>query len=330
MRSLLLCTSQRRACFGRAFQATQQQQQLAVKAAAMQPLTGHIPGFLDRIAEVNNGLSELTERKLVPFGVDGQQLGFLKQDFVQKLLSHQAVFQLTQSPNPNQHQALTLNPSHTTMEQRTAAVAGVLDVLRTQGMFKGWRNELYPVTSAFDKTPMLLLERAAAPYFGIRAYGIHINGYVEKLDGSKLLWVARRSKDKPTWPGMLDHIVAGGQPYGLSCADNVVKECWEEAGIPQELASAAVPVGFISYVSMTQEGLKPDVLFCYDLKLTEDFVPKPQDGEVRHLCRPYMVWEWCEQQLAVNALDVGPASGRTHPIGTLPHAPRRQHACVHS
>lgn len=46
----------------------------------MQALKGHIPGFLDRIAENNNGLSELSERKLVPFVVDGQQLGYLKQE----------------------------------------------------------------------------------------------------------------------------------------------------------------------------------------------------------------------------------------------------------
>jgi hypothetical protein len=71
------------------------------------------------------------------------------------------------------------------------------------------------------------------------------------------------------------------QPYGLSCAENVAKECWEEAGVPQELAAAAVPVGFVSYVSMSDEGLKPDVLFCYDLQLPANFVPQPQDGEVR-------------------------------------------------
>jgi 8-oxo-dGTP pyrophosphatase MutT (NUDIX family) len=60
-----------------------------------------------------------------------------------------------------------------------------------------------------------------------------------------------------------------------------VKECWEEAGVPNELAAAATAVGFVSYVSMSEEGLKPDVLFCYDLQLPEDFVPQPQDGEVR-------------------------------------------------
>lgn len=42
--------------------------------------------------------------------------------------------------------------------------------------------------------------------------------------------------------------------------------------------------GFISYVSILEEGLKPDVLYTYDLQLPRDFVPKPQDGEVRGRC----------------------------------------------
>lgn len=46
-----------------------------------------------------------------------------------------------------------------------------------------------------------------------QAYGVHINGYVgdAAAAGGHRLWVARRSATKPTWPGMLDHIVAGGQ-----------------------------------------------------------------------------------------------------------------------
>jgi isopentenyldiphosphate isomerase len=36
-------------------------------------------------------------------------------------------------------------------------------------------------------------------------------GYVVAPDGTKKLWVARRSRTKQTWPGKLDHIVAGGQ-----------------------------------------------------------------------------------------------------------------------
>jgi 8-oxo-dGTP pyrophosphatase MutT (NUDIX family) len=60
----------------------------------------------------------------------------------------------------------------------------------------------------------------------------------------------------------------------------VAKECWEEAGIPAALAAAARPAGFVSYVSLSDEGLKPDVLMCFDLQLPPDFVPQAQDGEV--------------------------------------------------
>jgi hypothetical protein len=70
------------------------------------------------------------------------------------------------------------------------------------------------------------------------------------------------------------------QPFGISCADNVVKECGEEASIPEALARRAVAVGIVSYVGLQEGGLKPDVLFCYDLELPADFVPVPQDGEV--------------------------------------------------
>lgn len=80
------------------------------------------------------------------------------------------------------------------------------------------------------------LERAAAPYFGIKAYGVHMNGYVEK-DGEKFLWIGKRSDVKQTYPGMLDHLVAGGLPYGISCKENIIKECEEEAGIPRSIST---------------------------------------------------------------------------------------------
>lgn len=36
-----------------------------------------------------------------------------------------------------------------------------------------------------------------------------MNGYVE-VDGQKHLWIGKRSDTKQTYPGMLDHLVAGG------------------------------------------------------------------------------------------------------------------------
>jgi Domain of unknown function (DUF4743) len=40
--------------------------------------------------------------------------------------------------------------------------------LRQAGTITGWRDELYPVTHAFDAPPAALIERAAAPYFGVK------------------------------------------------------------------------------------------------------------------------------------------------------------------
>lgn len=45
---------------------------------------------------------------------------------------------------------------------------------------------------------------------------------------------------------MLDHIVAGAIPYGVSVQENVVKECEEEAGIDRALATTAQPTGAVS------------------------------------------------------------------------------------
>ena len=46
------------------------------------------------------------------------------------------------------------------------------------------------------------------------------------------------------------------------------------------LASTAVPAGCVSYMNVSAIGLKPDVLFVYDINLPETFVPTPLDGEV--------------------------------------------------
>jgi hypothetical protein len=40
------------------------------------------------------------------------------------------------------------------------------------------------------------------------------------------------------------------QPFGISCRDNVIKECGEEASVPPELAAQAVATGeYLSHSS---------------------------------------------------------------------------------
>jgi 8-oxo-dGTP pyrophosphatase MutT (NUDIX family) len=69
-------------------------------------------------------------------------------------------------------------------------------------------------------------------------------------------------------------------PAGLTPAETLVKEAEEEAAIPASLARQAVPVATITYAMERPEGLRRDLLFCYDLEVPAEFQPEATDGEV--------------------------------------------------
>lgn len=166
---------------------------------------------------------------------------------------------------------------------KTVSVNRACQKLREDGVISGWRDELLPVIAKYGEVcPQFLIERAAYPWFGFKGYGVHINGYIrENRKDITHLWVAKRSLAKSTWPGMLDHIVAGGLPFGIGLFDNVVKECGEEANIHESLARTSICTGAVSYTQLDEQfQLKRDTLFCFDLELPQNFIPTPVDGEV--------------------------------------------------
>ncbi|KAG8635793.1 nudix hydrolase 20, chloroplastic [Manihot esculenta] len=236
-----------------------------------------LSGFFEKIEVCNRGSERQSE--FVRFVIEGQIVGYIHKGFVDYLRTFKDVFVFPQSNYSGRSESyVTLHEMLKTPEDRTRVVGEVIKCLGEE-LIPGIRNELYPVVSSFGSPVYFSLERAAAPYFGIKVYGIHMNGFVEK-DGEKFLWIGKRSEVKPTFPGMLDHLVAGGLPYGISCGENVMKECEEEAGIPQSISHQAVPVGAVSYADIEGYRYKRDVLFCYDLKLPDSFIPNNQDGEV--------------------------------------------------
>ncbi|XP_002871886.2 nudix hydrolase 20, chloroplastic isoform X2 [Arabidopsis lyrata subsp. lyrata] len=238
-----------------------------------------LTGFLEKVDRCNRGSEKLAE--FIPFVIEEQIVGYIHKGFTEYLREFHDIF--TFSQNGSYHDRVdgfvTLNLMLEKPEDRTRAVADVIKVLGDKGIIPGIRNELYPVKPSFNAPVIFSLERAAAPYFGIKGYGVHMNGYVER-DAQKFLWIGKRSLSKSTYPGMLDHLVAGGLPHGISCGENLVKECEEEAGISKAIADRAIAVGAVSYMDIDQYCFKRDVLFCYDLELPQDFVPKNQDGEV--------------------------------------------------
>jgi len=207
-----------------------------------------------------------------PFVVDGAAVGNTSHGFARLLSDFSPCFQVSD-------RAVVLNPDLDGFATRSEAVAEVLLRLRDKGDLGGWRDEPYPVVRRWGEPPFLQIERAAVPRFGVRGFGVHLNGFVERADGLQM-WIGRRSRNKPTGPGKLDHLAAGGQPVGIGLRRNMIKECGEEAGIPEALAARMISVGAVSYCCERPEGLRDDVLYCFDLALPEDFRPVNTDGEV--------------------------------------------------
>ncbi|MEZ5478014.1 MAG: DUF4743 domain-containing protein [Thiolinea sp.] len=207
-----------------------------------------------------------------PWLIEGQQYGWVDQTFAAQLRQFPDVFHLDE-------QAVCLAAPLVGYQERTQAVHGVMHQLHAAGVIDTWVGEAYPVTLAFDATPVLEMERAAASFMGIRSFGVHVNGLVRKADGIHV-WIGVRSAHKPFWPGKLDQMVAGGQPIGLGLLENVIKEAQEEASVSRALAEQAQAVGQLAYRHQGVRGLEDSTLYLYDLWLPEDFQPVNEDGEV--------------------------------------------------
>jgi isopentenyldiphosphate isomerase len=225
--------------------------------------------FLDHIERCNN--ADLSQFE--PWFIGATRAGWLHRDFAPLIAARGPLFQ-------RGTRGWQLDPALGTPDERTRAVHRLLLQLREENQFGDlWRDEAYPVTWAFSDPPLMTMERAAVPWFGVRAFGPHMTGFVRRSDGLHL-WVARRSFSKPTFPGLLDNTVAGGQPAGIGLHDNLIKECAEEASIPAALAAQAKAVSFVSYLNQSGRQLKPDLMVCFDLELPEGFTPRANDGEV--------------------------------------------------
>lgn len=139
------------------------------------------------------------------------------------------------------------------------------------------RNELAPVILEEIGAPFFHMYRYAFPFWGLRLFAVHLNGWVEK-EGETYLWTAQRSLQAKIHPGALDHLVCGALMSGISVAENLYKEAEEEAGMPRELITQAKSVGLVSCTLAEKDYLKRFTPLMYDLELPQDFQPINQDG----------------------------------------------------
>ncbi|KAG0004017.1 hypothetical protein BGZ65_001045 [Modicella reniformis] len=234
---------------------------------------------------------KLDQLSFLTFVVDSVPVGRIHTSLIPHLASFnetsRPVFHITET-------SVSFMPWLSDYDSRSEAIAQMLSQWRNDlenfACLSGWRDELYGVyTHVIDPTitkggAALAIERSACGFFGVHAYGVHLNGYVRT--GSKpcdvQLWIARRSLTKQTYPGMLDNMVAGGMGFGHSPKYTANKECMEEATIPSNIAQNAFPVGTISYTKLSKDArqTQPETQIVYDLELPKDITPTPCDTEV--------------------------------------------------
>lgn len=211
-------------------------------------------------------------QRFVPFLVAGVPVGWVRRDLASHLDAYPDVFGVEQ-------ERIVLRDDLRGYAARTEAMARVATSLAARDLLTKWRGEMYEIGLAEGCESMFRLERAAVRFFGFSAQAVHLNGLVPRGRETSM-WIARRSPDKAIDPGMLDNLMGGGVGSGFSVQQTLVKEAWEEAGIPASLATAALPVGKLRVCREVADGLHAEVIHMYDLKLAYDFLPVNQDGEV--------------------------------------------------
>jgi hypothetical protein len=225
--------------------------------------------FGDHIRACNN----FDPARAVPLLAGDERVGLLRRDNAEALRQFADVFAV-------EEHAVRLVARYD-VDTLSRIIDRVVDVLVVERRVPKWRNETFDVAPRWGAPPIFRLDRGAVPFFGTRAYGVHLNGY--RSNGDDLyLWVGRRSPDKKVAPDKLDNLVAGGVGNGHGLDETLLKEGDEEASIPTSITKHALPVGAVSYRMETELGIRDDVLFVYDLEMPADFLPQNRDGEIVH------------------------------------------------
>jgi len=225
-------------------------------------------GYLRHFIACNN----FDIKQFSPFFINGKRYGFVRSEVAEFLSSSLPTdFSLRDS-------ALYLSDNLSGFDARSEALLSATKALAAR-RGKELRHEMYPVVEEMTDAPLAQVDRIAVPWFGVRAWGVHVNGFVRKKDGIHM-WIGKRASDRPAEPGKLDHIIGGGQPIGLTPEQNLCKEAKEEAGIEEGIALTAKKVGELRYSLQREDGVRNDTILMYDLELPDGFMPTNTDGEV--------------------------------------------------
>ena len=224
-------------------------------------------GYLEHIKKCNNYNAE----NKVPFTIDNKRVGQIRVDFLDYFLESGYFCK--------EQDSITLKDEFNSFDLRSQALDNFAKKAFRDGITDSYMDEPYGVIEFQSFKVLCLADRSISTLLGLISFGQHLNGYIKDGDTLKM-WIGRRSFNKGYEAGKLDHLAAGGLPYGISLQENLQKECYEEAGISKELANKAIATGIVSYKHEYELGGKLDIIYCYDLEVSKSFIPKCTDGEV--------------------------------------------------
>ncbi|MEY4863217.1 MAG: hypothetical protein RLZ51_1312 [Pseudomonadota bacterium] len=206
--------------------------------------------------------------------IQGVALGVVHSGWLERVLEPPSPFRL------DDHGELQLTSPFETFSSRSAALADWADSARDRWGLPGWRDERVVIRDGSE--PRFCVERALLRPLGLVLPSVQACAYCQSEAGP-LLWIARRAAHKPVDPGCFDALVAGGIAGFDTAWSTLMRECQEEAGIPQALAQCAQASGSLdiryALIDQGQQVTHREHILLHDLELPADLIPTPNDGE---------------------------------------------------
>ncbi|WP_322995961.1 NUDIX hydrolase [Castellaniella sp.] len=156
-----------------------------------------------------------------------------------------------------------------------AVLREIAVIMRDAGQIRSWRNELLDVIA--EGRVLAHIERGAVRPLGLLTHAVHLSAWAP--DGR--MWVARRSLDKSTDPGLWDTLSGGLVSAGEDPASALLRESHEEAGLaPVELAAHSPLRTVLRMHRRLPDGYQVETVHLSDCVLDAATAPASLDGEV--------------------------------------------------
>ena len=150
--------------------------------------------LLSLCKELNNYVFRRHRSEEVRLVCEGAHVGLLSREFSLTLLANfPLVFRRAGE------EEITFTESLNSSDSRSKAVHTMLVKLKDQEgsaqtfpQLRGWRAECYEIRQSLSQPSLFSLERSASPLFGVRKYGVQINGHVQHSQLGLCLWLQKR------------------------------------------------------------------------------------------------------------------------------------------